>query len=209
MKKILSVAFLLLFPLLLHAQRTWQPQKGQNTKKTQNAKPAWRPKHNVIKFLGIPVDGSKWTIIQKLKEKGFVVVKNEKDWLEGEFNGEESYVGIKTNKNKVRWIEVQDKKNRSEEQIKARYNQLIRQFRNNNKYKEVEVEVEEISENQYFSFDTDVDNNKYGAIFLQAPWDLEMHMRQVSFKIFKQSYGQYRIAIFYENRFNEANGEDL
>lgn len=193
MQKCLSITLLLLFPALLHAQRG------------QNAKPAWKPKHNVTKFLGIPVDGSKWTMIQKLKEKGFVRLPYKKDILEGEFNGENVYVEIFTYNNKVRRIMVRDKRPSGENQIKRRYNKLIQQFRNNSKY--TEFEAEEISENE-ISFDTNVDNDKYHARFLQAPWDNEMYMRLVWFNIFKEPYGYY-IMIFYENRFNQANGEDL
>lgn len=194
MQKCLSITLLLLFPMLLHAQSGRKPQ------------------HNVTKFLGIPVDGSKWTMIQKLKEKGFVRLPYKKDILEGEFNGENVYVEIFTYNNKVSRIEVQDKTSSSEDQIKIKYNKLIRQFRNNNKYKE--VNAEEISKNENLSFDTNGDskyNSKYISTFWQAPWDIEMSMRRVWFNIFKfeQLYGQYYISIFYENLFNKANGEDL
>ena len=40
---------------------------------------------DVTKFLGIPVDGFKSEMIEKLKEKGFVPTYS--DFLEGEFNG--------------------------------------------------------------------------------------------------------------------------
>lgn len=182
MQKFLSITLLLLFPVLLHAQSGRKPQ------------------HNVTKFLGIPVDGSKWTMIQKLKEKGFVEPNNKFD-LEGEFNGENVYVKIVTNNNKVWRIGVWDKTTRSEAQIKIRYNKLIRQFRNSVKYKE--LRVKKISENENLSFDTNGDDLKYSSSFMQAPLDIEMTKRYVLFKIFKESYGQYRIYIFYENGFNQ------
>ena len=47
MKKILSLAVLLVFSLAMYAQK------------------------DVTKFLGIPVDGTKSEMIKKLKEKGF------------------------------------------------------------------------------------------------------------------------------------------
>ena len=56
MKKLLSLFVMLMLSIALHAQ------------------------HNVTKFLGIPVDGTKASMIQKLKNKGFTYdVKNE--WL--------------------------------------------------------------------------------------------------------------------------------
>lgn len=44
---------------------------------------------------------------------------------------------------------------------------------------------------------------------MQAPWDNEMKMRLVWFEIVKDAYGEYFIKIFYDNKFNEAHGEDL
>lgn len=67
MKKILSVLLLLLLSISIYAQQ------------------------NVTKFLGIPVDGSKAAMIQKLKEKGFTYNTLTGD-LEGTFNGEKVYV---------------------------------------------------------------------------------------------------------------------
>ena len=55
---------------------------------------------DVTKFLGIPVDGAKSDMIQKLKEKGFVP-SSYKDMLEGEFNGTDVYISVVTNNNKV------------------------------------------------------------------------------------------------------------
>ena len=63
----------------------------------------------VTQFLGIPVDGSKTEMIKKLKEKGFQ--KSEiADVLEGEFNGQDVYISVATNNNKVYRICVTDKK---------------------------------------------------------------------------------------------------
>ena len=47
---------------------------------------------DVTKFLGIPVDGFKSEMIQKLKEKGFVNSTLHEDILEGEFNGRDVYI---------------------------------------------------------------------------------------------------------------------
>ena len=55
---------------------------------------------NVLKFMGIPVDGSKTEVIQKLKEKGFKY-DSINDCLTGQFNGMDSRIFISTNKNKV------------------------------------------------------------------------------------------------------------
>lgn len=62
MKKILSVLMLLLLSISIYAQQ------------------------NVTKFLGIPIDGSKAAMIQKIRAKGFRY-NAQIDKLEGTFNG--------------------------------------------------------------------------------------------------------------------------
>ena len=54
----------------------------------------------VTKFLGIPVDGLKPAMMQKLKAKGFVY-NQRLDCLTGEFNGHDVRVSVVTN-NKMR-----------------------------------------------------------------------------------------------------------
>ena len=88
---------------------------------------------DVTTFLGIPVDGTKPEMIKKLKGKGFVYSANS-DFLKGEFNGEEVVIGVVTNNNRVWRIAVMDKRNRSEQQIKMRYNQLCEHYSNNKRY---------------------------------------------------------------------------
>lgn len=56
---------------------------------------------DVTRFLGIPVDGTKTEMIQKLKAKGFRPTTYDKETLEGEFNGRDVYVSVVTNNNKV------------------------------------------------------------------------------------------------------------
>ena len=109
MKKISSVLLLFLLSISIYAQQ------------------------NVTKFLGIPVDGSKADMIQKLKEKGFTY-NTTTDRLEGVFNGEKVHILIQTNKNKVWRIAVIDQITRDEGQIKIRYNLLCQQFKDNPKY---------------------------------------------------------------------------
>lgn len=78
---------------------------------------------DVTKFLGIPVDGTKQAMIQKLKAKGFTY--NQKyNILEGEFNGENINIHIVTQGNKVYRIGVSDNSTRDEAQIRLRFNEL-------------------------------------------------------------------------------------
>lgn len=181
MKKILSVAFLLMLSVALHAQK------------------------EVTKFLGIPVDGSKSSMIQKLKNKGFVYDPSA-DYLKGEFNGQQVDVYVVTNNNKVYRIMVCDKNTYDEGQIKIRYNTLCRQFANNQKY--VPLDAEELSESEDISYEMTVNKKEYQATYAQLPADDDLIKRLVWFTILER-YGKYYIAIFYDNEFNRAQGEDL
>ena len=181
MKKILSVAFLLMLSVALYAQK------------------------EVTKFLGIPVDGSKASMILKLKNKGFVY-NTSSDCLEGEFNGQQVDVFVATNNNKVYRIIVCDKNSCDEGQIKIRYNNLCRQFANNQKY--VPIFADELSESEDISYEMSVHNKQYQAAYAQLPADDNLTKRLVWFTIAKY-YGKYYIAIYYDNEFNRAHGEDL
>ena len=88
---------------------------------------------DVTTFLGIPVDGFKPQMIQKLKGKGFLQVQGQ-DALEGEFNGMNVNVFVVTNNNKVYRIMLCDKNTQDEANIKIRFNKLVSQFENNPRY---------------------------------------------------------------------------
>lgn len=104
MKRILSVAILLVISVSLFAQK------------------------DVTKFMGIPIDGFKPEMIQKLKEKGFVSSESDKNILEGEFNGTQVNVHIATNNNKVCRIMLCDAHQMDETNIRIRFNKLCQQF---------------------------------------------------------------------------------
>ena len=87
---------------------------------------------DVTKFLGIPVDGTKAEMIQKLKLKGYIW-NTQKECLEGEFNGRDVEISIVTN-NKVYRIMLVDKVSSNESNIKNRFNMLCKQFGSNGKY---------------------------------------------------------------------------
>lgn len=88
MKKLLSVALMCLCSLVLYAQK------------------------DVTTFLGIPVDGTKAEMIEKLKAKGFTSHPYDEDALRGEFNGEDVRISVVTNNNKVYRVAVFDENTR-------------------------------------------------------------------------------------------------
>ena len=163
----------------------------------------------VTKFLGIPVDGYKSEMIQKLKAKGYKY-NSTTDCLEGEFNGKEVQISVVTNNNKVYRIAVFDKNYSNETDIKIRFNTLCSQFENNSKY--IGSREQKISDNDDISYEISVENKRYEAAFYQAYDDddnfEDVLNRSVWFMI-GDSYGRYRILMFYDNCYNQANGEDL
>lgn len=146
MKKLLCVAIALVCAATLQAQEE---------------------EKDVTKFLGIPVDGYKPAMIEKLKAKGFRSIPNT-DMLEGEFNGTDVYVYVGTNNNKVYRIMVADKNNRGETDIKIRFNKLCRQFENNPRYRSFS-EDQTIPEDEDISYEMSVHDKRYEASFYQKP----------------------------------------
>ncbi len=160
----------------------------------------------VTKFLGIPVDGFKPEMIKKLKAKGFTEDSNGD--LTGEFNGTEVYINPVTNNNKVYRIGLVDINSKSEGQIIIRFNQLCRQFENNQKYVNL-LGDQTIPDDEDISYELTVNDKQYQAAFYQKPEDDNILNRLVWFTIRKDRRGKYYILMFYDNKLNEANGQDL
>lgn len=207
--------------------------------------------NDVTKFLGIPGDGSKSEMIQKLKAKGFRY-DSELDCLKGEFNGRDSYISVVTNSDKVYRIMVRDATSSSESNIKIRFNTLCRQFENNKKYQSTSSESYIIPEDEDISYNISVNNKRYQASYFQVPeggidstaiaqetqafifskysqeqlsslteeqgQELMTELLQyMTDKLYKKSvwfmineqFGEYYIIMYYDNGYNQANGEDL
>jgi len=146
LKKILWLFVLLILPVALYAQK------------------------DVTQFLDIPVDGYKPEMIQKLKSKGFTINKYREDILNGEFNGTNVNVLIATNNNKIWRIAVFDVNPTDETNIKIRFNKLIRQFVNNNRYStEADSTIVKymIPEDENISYEITVNKKRYEAVFYQ------------------------------------------
>lgn len=123
---------------------------------------------DVTKFLGIPVDGTKTDMKQKLIAKGFVPKKmGDLEWLEGEFNGRNVNVYICTNNNKVYRIMLADKNTVDEAQIKIHFNNLVKQFENNKRY--YAFGDYSLSDEEDISYEMIVHNKIYAAYYSQNP----------------------------------------
>ena len=175
----------------------------------------------VTKFMGIPVDGSPTEMIKKLKAKGFTTDEDAMqavkqglidldgpEVLTGRFNGEKVRVFLGVEQNKVWRIYLSDKDSRDETQIKIRFNNLVRQFENNDKYIPY-FDEQTIADDEDISYQMTVNKKQYQAGFVQKGEDGTVDgKRMVWFKISQRSEG-YLIDMFYENEYNRADGSDL
>lgn len=175
----------------------------------------------VTQFMGIPVDGSPTEMIKKLKAKGFttdedamqVVKRGLIDWdgpevLTGRFNGEKVRVFLGVEKNKVWRIYLSDKDSRDETQIKIRFNNLVRQFENNDKYVPLSDE-QTIADDEDISYQMTVNKKRYDAYFVQKGEDGTVDVKREIWFLIIQRFDGYYIYMYYDNKYNEADGSDL
>ena len=198
---------------------------------------------DVTKFLGIPVDGSKSEMIQKLKAKGYTSSPLDKDVLVGEFNGADVNIHVVTNNNKVYRIMICDVNNIDERAIQIRFNRLCEQFVNNSKYSSLPLEEYMIPDDEDISYEIPVHKKRYEAVFYQKTDETfmakqieaafpqytkeqlanpseELRAEIVNFVtqyiskkavwfMINERLGKYCITMYYDNEYNNANGEDL
>lgn len=157
---------------------------------------------NTIKFLGIPIEGTKKEMIAKLQAKGYEY-NSYSDALTGEFNGQNVVISVQTVNNRVWRIAVIDTNGRDEADIKIRFNNLLEQFSNNAKY--IKVGGDRLTDTDDVSYQMTVKNKRYEALFSFEDKSIN---GQVWYMIAEQ-FGRYKIAMFYENLDNAANGDDL
>ena len=198
---------------------------------------------DVTKFLGIPVDGSKSEMIQKLKAKGYTSSPLDKDVLVGEFNGADVNIHVVTNNNKVYRIMICDVNNIDERAIQIRFNRLCEQFVNNSKYSSLPLEEYMIPDDEDISYEITVHKKCYESVFYQKTDETfmakqieaafpqytkeqlaipseELRAEIVNFVtqyiskkavwfMINERLGKYCITMYYDNEYNNANGEDL
>lgn len=157
---------------------------------------------NTIKFLGIPIDGTKKEMISKLKAKGYEY-NSYADILTGEFNGTDVSISVQTVNNRVWRLAIIDAQSSNETNIKIRYNTLFNQFSNNGKY--ISLGEGKISDSEDISYKMAVDDKRYEASF----GFIDSSINGLVWYMIAEQYGSYRIAMFYENLDNAANGDDL
>lgn len=123
---------------------------------------------NVTQFMGIPIDGTKSAMIQKLKAKGFTYNATD-DVLSGQFNGRNVNLHVVTNNNKVYRIMVADAVGTTEGEIKIRFNTLCNQFEKNGKYLPQNLLGQyTLSDDEDISYEMNVHNKRYQAAYYQV-----------------------------------------
>ena len=143
--------------------------------------------NDVIKFMGIPVDGTKSEMIAQLKKKGFTLKTiNNNEFLEGKFNGESVHVYVHTNNDVVDRIVVHQEKTSNESNIKIKFNNLVRQFNNNDKYFP-EYQDQYIGEREDISYEMSVHSKRFQASFYQK------HSKQEEDLIKQDIYDNYNV----------------
>lgn len=122
-----------------------------------------------LKFLGIPVDGTKEEMVRQLQHKGYTLQNFEDiEFLEGEFNGHNVHIYINTNKGNVDRIYVAFQNMQNEAGIITQFNNLQYDFNKSDKYSIDLYHINEyIPTNEDISYEMAVHNKKYVAIFHQ------------------------------------------
>ena len=129
---------------------------------------------NTIKFLGIPVDGTKFEMEQRLRtEKGFYYENSfyrEAGILSGNFNGYRVKVSVSDYNGLVKRVAV-FYPDASESQVKIQYNNLFNQLRNNEKYLYNLIESSgELSEEEDISYEMSIHDKQYQNVFVYPPY---------------------------------------
>src|SRR5690606_1800091 len=109
-------------------------------------------------------------MIEKLKSRGFTINRKSEDILDGEFNGTKVNILIGTNNNKVWRIAVFDEYSTDDTNIKIRFNNLIQQFVNNNRYStppDSMISKFIIPKDEDISYKMAVSKKRYQALFYQ------------------------------------------
>ena len=173
---------------------------------------AFAQNKDVTTFLGIPVDGTVSNMKQKLVSKGFVPKKvGTNEFLEGEFNGCNVNVYIRTNNNKVYRIMVAD--NNTVDVHNKSYEALFYQVPNMEKADTLALQKKVLNEllSKYTEAElinpSEETKKEIKNTAIKIGTEL-MLMKPVWFKIVRVN-GEYYICMFYDNEYNHANGEDL
>ncbi len=176
LKQIVWFFMLLIFPIASYAQK------------------------DVTQFLDIPVDGYKPEMIEKLKSRGFTINRQVEDILYGEFNGKNVNIFLGTNNNKVWRIAIRDEYSTDATNIKIRFNNLIQQFVNNNRYStQSDSIISEfiIPKDEDISYEMKVNKKRYEAVFYQKAVKYDSLINETALLVAKDTLNDEEYDRFY------------
>ena len=101
-------------------------------------------KKDITQFMGIPIEGTRQEMMDKLQNIGFIASSSDSD-LQGYFNGQWVDVYLGVHKGQVWRVDVLETQTYDENDIKHRYNQVLNQFKDSPKYQYNECDATEIS----------------------------------------------------------------
>ena len=153
---------------------------------------------DALTFLGIPVDGSKEQMYNRLKEKGFTGYSWEK-YMEGIFNGEKVRVYIGTNHGIVDRIRVVYPSN-DDRITKVKYNTLLSRFGRNSKYTELR-ENQIIPDKEGVAYEIVFEKKIYDAVYYVLRSDVD----SISWK--EDFYREYNAR--YKRSLSELTQEEI
>ena len=162
----------------------------------------------VTKFLGIPVDGTKAAMIQKLKAKGFTTSPYDRDILVGNFNGGKVHLKVGTNNGKVCRIMIRDAVRLNEADIRIRFNHLCQQFSDNKRYISALSSDYTLQDDENISYGMTVKNKRYEAAYWQLPAGTDKDgLLEKMTSLFKSKYTEEELAAFTEEQKEELFDE--
>ena len=157
---------------------------------------------NVTRFADVPVDGTIENMIQKLKAKGYSYNSTTKNFT-GEFFGTKTTINIGANShNKVWRVAMTDKEYCTADEVRVRYNNIMRKFLNNANYQAI-GRTRLIPDKEDIFWSMGENGKNYTAVFVQKSADGKFHQtNQVWFSIY-EFFGNFYMVFFYDNLKNK------
>lgn len=166
-----------------------------------------KTKSDVTTFMGVPVDGKPEDVMKQLEEKGFLPTEEfGENFLSGEYEGESVIVCVASNKGRVARIGVTDAMTRGAEDIRTRFNELVKRYAEDEHYVAFEGDYELIDETEDVGYELRTNDKVYEADFYQRPKD-ENASREVIEKKFVwfricENEDYFYIVTFFDNTYN-------
>ncbi len=122
---------------------------------------------DVTTFLGVPIDGAKDELLEKLKDKGWLPSMKGSDVLHGQFEKIDLELRVVTYNDTVYRIVLSDRSTFDEKEIITRYNMLCDYFLESHRYSG--NASQKLSETMDLTYEMKTMNRHIDAVFYQMP----------------------------------------